>query len=304
MEVGNDGVRHSISVWRENELVRPSVIRLNLIVCGDICLQTAHDSHADCQNLMSFCLGLVYDFCTFRSDDKSLGIHFVLGQILDIHLAEITDTHVLSYECLVYVLESHHVKELPAEMKSCGRCRNRPLVLGENGLEINLVLRSCLLFHPLRDRYVAEAEQSLLEVLVLSVIKETQSPSPGSSVVDNFSHETVLSEIQLISDSDFSCRLHNHIPKSLLLVELPEKEYLDISSGLLLLSEKPCREYLRVIQYESVTFSEIIYNVFENFMLDLSGILVQNHHSALISPFPGRFMRYVLFQRNRELKLR
>ena len=45
----------------------------------------------------------------------------MLREILDIHLAEIADAHVLGYESLVYILENHHVEEFAAEVETCSR---------------------------------------------------------------------------------------------------------------------------------------------------------------------------------------
>ena len=71
----------------------------------------------------------------------------------------------------------------------------------------------------------------------------------------------------------------------------------------LLFSEKSGRKYLGIIQDESVAFSEIISNVFENLVLYLACVLVKNHHAAFISPFAGRFMGNVILQGNRKLEL-
>jgi len=116
MEIGNDGIRYRESVRRENELVGPSVIRLHLVICGDVSLEATHHGHAHSQYLVAFTLGLVDDFDSLRSDDQPFGIHLVLGKVFHIHLAEIADAHVLRDEGFVYVLENHHVEQLAAEM--------------------------------------------------------------------------------------------------------------------------------------------------------------------------------------------
>ena len=45
----------------------------------------------------------------------------MFGKVLDIHLAEMSDTHVKGDECFVYVLENHSVEELAAEVEAGGR---------------------------------------------------------------------------------------------------------------------------------------------------------------------------------------
>ena len=211
---------------------------------------------------------------------------------------------MLGDECLVYILENHHIEELAAEMQAGGRSRNRTLIGGEDGLEIHLVLGNRLFLHPFRDWNVAQAEEGLLEILVPAVIEKPQCPSSRGGVVDDFGHETVISEIKLVADADFSGRLHNDVPEPLLPVQFPEKEDLDVGAGLLLLAQKPGRKYLRVIEDERVALSEVIHYILENPVLYFSRVLVQYHHPALVAPFSGRLVSNVILEGDWKLKLR
>ena len=105
---------------------------------------------------MAFTLGLVDDFDSLRGDDQPFRIHLVLGKVFHIHLAEITDAHVLRDEGFVYVLENHHVEQFAAEMQTGCWSRYGAFVSGEYGLVIHLVLRRGFLLHPFRDRSLAQ----------------------------------------------------------------------------------------------------------------------------------------------------
>ena len=210
---------------------------------------------------------------------------------------------MLCDEGLVYILENHHVKELAAEVESCSRCRDGAFLVGEDGLEIDLVLRCDLWFYVFRDRCFAEAEQCLLEVFVFSVVEESECAASGCGVVNDFRHEAVVSEVEFVSDSDFSCRLDNHIPESLLFIEFPEQEYLNVGTCFLFLSEKSGRENFCVVQNECVALSKIVSDVLENLVLDFTCVFVKHHHAALVSPFCGRFVCNVVFERKLKLEL-
>ena len=87
----------------------------------------------------------------------------------------------------------------------------------------------------------------------------------------------------------------------LLTVELPQKKDHDVGPCLLLFAVKTGRENLCVVEHESVAFAEIVYDVFEYPVLDLSGVLVDNHQPALVAP-PCRLLSHTLL-RKKELEL-
>ena len=93
---------------------------------------------------------------------------------------------------------------------------NRGCILGEDCLVVLVVLRRDLGLDPFRDRNLTEAEQGFLEFLVRAVVKEAQGAPPGGCVVDDFGHKAlIVTEIQLVANPDFPCRIHNHIPQVL-----------------------------------------------------------------------------------------
>ena len=137
---------------------------------------------------------------------------------------------------------------------------------------------------------MAQGIQSLLELLIRSVIEETEGASAGGGVVNNFRHHAVvLAEVQLVSYPDLTGRLHDHVPKPLLLRKFPQKEHYDVSLGLLFLAVKLGGDYFRVVQHEVVSFSEIIYDVLELPVLYFSAVFMKNKETAFVSP-TGRFL--------------
>ena len=142
-----------------------------------------------------------------------------------------------------------------------------------------------------------------LEVFVRTVIKESQSSSPGGGVVDDFRHKAlVVTEIEFVADSYFSGRIDDHIPQMLFPVELAQEEDHDVCSGLFLLSVQPGRDDLGVIEHEGVALPEIFYDVLENFVLNLSRVLVDDHQATFVAP-SGRFgCKSFLWEKKLELR--
>ena len=138
---------------------------------------------------------------------------------------------------------------------------------------------------PLRDRSLSEGEESLLELLVRSVVKEPEGASAGGGIVNDLGNETVvIAEIELVANPYLARRLHDYIPETLLAVELAEQEYRDVGIGLFLLAEKLGRKYLRVVKHEAVALAEIFYYVLENPVFNFARILVQDKKLAFIAP--------------------
>ena len=170
VQSGNNSVRNREIVRREYELVGPSVVWLDLVGRRHISFQSPEDGGSDGHDLVAGVLGLVDHLAGLVGDDESLGIHPVLGQVFDIHPAELTYAHMLRDESLVDVLEDHPVEQLAAEMRAGGRDRHGPFVLGEYGLVILVVFRSHLVLHPFRNRQFAECEKGILEIIVRTVV--------------------------------------------------------------------------------------------------------------------------------------
>ena len=144
---------------------------------------------------------------------------------------------------------------------------------------------------------MSESEQGLFELLVRTVVEEPEGASAGGGVVDYLGHHgVILSKVKLVAYSDFSGRVHDHVPEPLLLVEFAKQEHHDVSLGLFLLAVEFGREYLGVVEDEVVALSEIIYYVFELPVLYLSGVLVEHHEFALIPP-AGRLFCYPVLRK-------
>ena len=165
------------------------------------------------------------------------------------------------------------------------------------------VLRGDLGLHPLGNRRLAEGEQGFLEVLVRSVIQETQGAAAGGGIVDDLGHEgLVVAEIQLVADADLAGRVHDHVPQALFAVELAEQEDDDVGPRLLLLAVQARGKDFGVVEDEGVALAEIVHDVLEKPVFDFSGILVEDHHAGFVPPADRLLGDAVLRQLKCELR--
>ena len=236
-------------------------------------------------------------------DDHPLSVHAVLGKVLHVYLAELSDTHVYGDERLVYILEYHPVEQFAAEMRACGGHAHRSLVLCEDCLEILLVSLGHLVLHEQGHRGLSQAEQGLLELVIWTVIKETQGPSAGGGVVDDFGHQAVvLAKVELVAYADLAGGIDYHVPEPLLLVQFPEHEYHDVRAGLFLLAVETGGEHFGVVEDKGVSLSEIINDILEDAVLYFSGFPVEYHQFAFVTPSCGLCGYAVLWKAELELR--
>lgn len=78
MKVGDKGGRNGEPVRRKDELVGPAVESVDLVVGGDIGLESARDRDSYGQNLMSGMLGGVDLVRGLRRDYQAFGFHLML----------------------------------------------------------------------------------------------------------------------------------------------------------------------------------------------------------------------------------
>ena len=213
------------------------------------------------------------------------------------------DTHMDGYEGFLYILEDHAVEKFPGEVQAGSRSAHCALVLCEDGLVVLNVLRGGLFLHPFRNIGLSKAEEGFLELLIGAVKEEPEGAAAGGCIVNYLCHKgLILSEIQFIADTNLAGWIHDHVPEALLTVELAEKQDHYIGPGLFLLAIHTGRKHLCVVKDKDVSLSEIIYDVFEEPVLYLTGVFVEHHETGFVAP-AGR-LRCNTILREVEVELR
>ena len=207
-------------------------------------------------------------------------------EILYIHSAEVAQSGVQGYEGRIYALDLHALQEVLREVHTCGGGCNSALMLGVDGLITLGILLFHLLSHPAGQRCLAQAVKRLLELFVGAVKEKTQGAAARCGVVDNLgTHHIVVTEIELVADTDFTCRVYQHIPKAQLAVKLAQKENLNLGTCLLFVAIEACGKDFGVVEDKEIFLIKIFDDILKDSMLDGSRFAVYHHQTRLVAVF-------------------
>jgi hypothetical protein len=70
-------------------------------------------------------------------------------------------------------------------------------------------------------------------------------------------------------------------------VQLAKQEYFDLSTGFLLPAIQAGGKNHGVVAHQYISFIKIIHDILKDLMLDLSGVLVDDHQPGFIAVFGG-----------------
>ena len=285
MEIGYHRIGHRKVIRREDELIRPAFIFLQMAVCADGTLYRTHHRSTYGTHLPVQILGTVYNLYGFFRNNHLLGIRLMLGKVLYIDVAEVAQTGMQCNIGKVNSLNLHALHQLAAEMQACRRSRYSTFVAGKDRLETFRILR----FHgtvddAVRQRRLTQSVQCLLELVVRPVIQKTKGTSARSGIVNHLGyHRVIFTEIEFVADTDFAGRVYQHVPQAQLLIQLTQQKYLDTCTGFFLVAVQPGGKHLRIIKDKYILIIEIIQNILEHTVFDFARLSVQYHQARLIS---------------------
>ena len=208
----------------------------------------------------------------------------MLGEVFHVDFAVVAQSGVHSEESGINALDFHALHQLAAKVETGSRSHHSTLILGKDALVAVGVFGSRLALDIQRDRSLAKSEKVGFKLIVRAVVEESQSAASRSGVVDNLSHHRVVeSEIELVADADFACRLHEHVPQLVLFIQLTQQEHLDFGTGLFLVAVEASREHLGVIEDEAVAIVEVVENLLKHTVLNFTGLAMENQKTRFIA---------------------
>ena len=142
-----------------------------------------------------------------------------------------------------------------------------------------------------------QRKEFLLELVVRTVVEETQGTSATGRIVDDFCHHrTVFLEEQLVADTNLTGRLHQYVPQTQVGIQLTQQEDLNLGISLLLRTIQTGRKHLRIVEDDDVALVEIVDDAAEFdkllgvvtffvFLEHVNGLTltVNDHHTALVA---------------------
>ena len=278
VEVGHQGVAGGALVGREQELVGPAPIGLDVAVHTHAGLKSAQHRGADGADLVAAVAQAVDFFGEFDADVHFLAVHTVLGKVLDVDVAVAAQADVHGEEVAVDVADFHAAHQFAREVQTGGGSHHGAFLAGEDGLVTLGVLGFGVAGDVVGQGRVALVVQVFLELVVVAVIEETQGAAARGGIVDDLGHHRVVKpEVELVADANLAGGLHEHIPQLVVGIEFAQQEHLDTCSRLLLVAEEFGGEDLGVVEYKQVMGVEVVKYVLEHFMFNLVALLVEYH---------------------------
>ena len=107
MEIGHQGVTGGALVGREQELVGPAAVGLDVSVHAHAGLKGAQHRGADGADLVAVVAQAVDFFGKLDADVHLLAVHAVLGEVLDVDVAVAAQADVHGEEVAVDVADFH-----------------------------------------------------------------------------------------------------------------------------------------------------------------------------------------------------
>ena len=97
-----------------------------------------------------------------------------------------------------------------------------------------------------------------------TVVEESEGTSTAGGIVNDLSHHrTILLKEELITDTDLTGRLHEHVPQTQFLVEFTQQEHLDLGISLLLGTIQTGRKHLGIVEDKGIVLVEIVEHIAE-----------------------------------------
>ena len=240
----------------------------------------------------------------------------MLGEVFHLDWIETAQSAMEGDEGEVDASDLHALHQFAAEMQTCGRSGHRTLFLRIDRLEILHILLSggATVDDIARQGGCTQGEELAFELVVRTVVEETQGTSAAGGIVDDLSHHRpVFLKKQFIANTDLTCRLYQHIPQTEVGIQLAQQKHLNLGIGLLLRAIKTGREHLGVVEDKRVVLIEIVDDITEveidriaflilEFLailvltshLDTTTLTVNDHQTALVT-VESRFKGNLLF---------
>ena len=198
-------------------------------------------------------------------------------------------------------------------MQRCCRSRHRALVAGKDWLVtlvIHLINRQTsellikLLLQILRQGAVnilrqwccTQRIQFLGKLLVRIIRQEAECTTAWGHIINHFGDDgRIFVKKELVADTNLAGRIYQHIPETILVIQLTQKKHFDIGIRLLFFGEETSRHHLSVVEYKSIAFGKKRKNIRHLFMLNLTCFTMEHKHTCLIS-IQARELSYLFFR--------
>ena len=289
MKIGDQSVHHLETVARINEdggVICPCMHNAVLICCR---LYSAAAGGSNTDDAFSPGMGLVDEICSSWRYVVPLSVHVMLRHIIHLDRAEGSKSYMKRDIGQIDSLVLNLFQKLLGKMKPCRRrCRASVKLRIHCLVHVRIFQLVC---DVRRQRHLTEPVQHLLKNSI--IIKLHQTISIVQNIHD-FCGQRAVAKGHSRSRAKLLAGTHQCLP-DIILTPLQQKNF-RICAGSLLGSEESCRNHSGVVQNQRLSRLQVINNVMENLMLQLTGIPVNAEHSAAVPLLIGILRNQFLWQ--------
>ena len=205
----------------------------------------------------------------------------MLLDLVHLYGAEGAKTNVEGNLAVSDALGFYLFDQLIGEMQTRGGSSGRALLLGIDGLIIVLVFK--LLCNVGRQGHISYRVKHLIDALIFFFI--VLKGDDTVSIVQNLGYGGSQNsrEIKACSDASALTRADEGFPASVL--SCAQKQKLNGGAGLKGGAKKSCRNNLRGVNNKHILGAQVIYNISENLVADLTALSINGHKTAHIALF-------------------
>ena len=195
--------------------------------------------------------------------------------------------------CNIHTLLLYFLKKLRREVKSCGRCGSRSLILCIYSLITVLILQ--LVGNIRRQRHFSQLIQDLFENPLIMELDQTVSLIYN---INDLTLQDTVTKSDLCTRTCFFSRLYKTLPD--IIFAAFQKQDLDQRSCLFLVTIKTCRDNLGIIDHKTVSLMQVIQYIGKMTMFDTSIFQGQMHQSGRTSVLQrilsDQFLRQIIIK--------
>ena len=244
--------------------------RVNNAVIGGSTLDGAAAGRADADDSFAVPVCFIDEVGRLRRDLIPLCVHVMLAHIIDLDRTESPEADMQCHIGKIYALRADFVEQFLCEMKSCRRCRRGAVKFRIDGIVHLRILE--LVRDVRRERHLAETVENLLEN---SIIMEFYNPVAVVDDIHNFRRERAVSKGHFCARAKLLAGTHQCLP--LIAGTALQEQYFHVRSCICFRPQESCRDDLRVVENEGLAGLQIIDDVAEDPVFQLSCLPVDTH---------------------------
>ena len=200
----------------------------------------------------------------------------MLGQIFNLNLPKRTQTQMQSDLGKLNSLDIHSHLQLTCDVQLSRRRSNRANMLGKQTLIPSLILFLYTTGDILWNGCFTQFLNHISKFLVGAIKQKANGTSATCCIINHFSNQIIVPEIQFITDTNLTRWIYQNIPQTQLMIQFTKQKYLNLCAGLFFLTIHARCKHLCIVHNKHIVLVEYLKNILKTAVLDTT-FFAMNH---------------------------